>query len=333
MNKFLFFFLLALVSCKDDRDKIIFEHFQKFMTKYNKKYSSVKEFLSRYEAFRRNFHLSLSGPNLSFTTGINKFSDMTQEEFASNYLNLNYGDLANTNFESVTVTKFGAAPPSFNWRNVGRVSHVKNQGNCGACYAFTTIGNLEGLYFAKNGNMTSLSEQMLVDCDTNDGGCNGGLMQDTLDWIKMNGGIMAEKDYPYKGKKGSCKKKESKYVNLKVTGYKKLGKTGKTFECVDENQVKEFLYENGPLIAAMNADHLKSYIGGIFDISQEYCYDSGINHGVVLVGYGTDKTTNMDYWIVKNSWGKNWGESGYFRIRRGVGTCGINCYIMTATIE
>jgi cathepsin F len=259
---------------------------------------------------------------------------MTQEEFAKNYLGLNYADLNKENFEAVTITKFGAAPPSFDWRNEGRVSEVKEQGNCKACYAFTTIGNLEGLYYAKTKVMTPLSEQMIVDCDNVDGGCRGGLMKDTIEWIKSNGGIMAEKDYPYKGKKGlSCKKKPEKYVDLKVTGFKRLGSTAEIFDCVDENQIKEFLYENGPLIAAVNGMFLQDYIKGILDYPSDICSSAYINHGVLIVGYGTEGSTNMDYWTVKNSLGKDWGESGYFRIRRGAGTCGINCYIMTATIE
>ena len=95
--------------------------------------------------------------------------------------------------------------------------------------------------------------------------------------------------------------------------------------------MKEFLYENGPLAVAMNADPLQTYSSGILDVPSSKCPISGINHAVLLVGYGS--TSTMDYWIVKNSWGKSWGESGYFRIRRGNGTCGINCYITTAVIS
>jgi len=334
MNKFLIILLLAFATCKFDVEKIMFIEFQKFIKKYNKNYKSMDEYLAKFEVFKKNVFESFSRSNPTFKTGVTKFSDMTQEEFAKNYLSLNYVDLNKESFEPVTITKFGAAPPSFDWRNEGRVSEVKDQGTCKSCYAFTTIGNLEGLYYAKTKVMTPLSEQMIVDCDNVDGGCRGGLMIDTIEWIKNNGGIMAEKDYPYKGKKGlSCKKKPEKYVDLKVTGYKRLGSTDRIFDCVDENQIKEFLYENGPLIAAVNSDHLKSYTGGIVDVPMEICHYSGINHGVLIVGYGTEGSTNMDYWTVKNSLGKDWGESGYFRIRRGAGTCGINCYIMTATIE
>ena len=117
---------------------------------------------------------------------------------------------------------------------------------------------------------------------------------------------------------------------MKVTGYKKLGSSWSTWSAVDEDEIKEFLYENGPLAIALNADPLQTYSSGIIDLPESKCPSSGINHAVLLVGYGT---SGLDYWIVKNSWGSSWGERGYFRIRRGNGTCGINCYITTALVS
>jgi len=332
MNKFLIV-LFALASCQFDMEKLMFTNFQKFITKYKKNYKSVNEFLARYEVFKRNVHASLSAPKASFTTGITKFSDMTQQEFAKTYLNLNYDALAVVNFEPATVKTTNAAPTSYDWRNQGRVSAIKDQASCGSCWAFATVANLEGLYYANKGVMKTFSEQMLVDCDTQDSGCNGGLMQYAFSWIKSNGGIMYDTDYPYVGEEQTCKSDKTKYADFKVTGYKKLGSTWSTWSCVDEDEIKEFLYETGPLAVALNADYLSSYTGGIVDYTSSKCPYSGINHAVTMVGYGTDSSSSMDYWIVKNSWGKDWGESGYFRIRRGNGTCGINCYITTATVS
>jgi len=329
MNKFLIV-LFALASCQFDMEKLMFTNFQKFITKYKKNYKSVNEFLARYEVFKRNVHTALSAPKASFTTGITKFSDMTQQEFAKTYLNLNYDAMAVANFEPVTVKSTNAAPSSYDWRNQGRVSPIKDQASCGSCWAFATVANLEGLYYANKGVMKTFSEQMLVDCDTQDSGCNGGLMQYSFNWLKSNGGIMYDTDYPYVGSEQTCKSDKTKYADFKVTGYKKLGSTWSTWSCVDEDEIKEFLYETGPLAVALNADYLSSYTGGIVDYTSSKCPYSGINHAVTMVGYGTD---SMDYWIVKNSWGKDWGESGYFRIRRGNGTCGINCYITTATVS
>ena len=330
MNKFLIVLVFALVACQTDLDSLIFQQFQKFIKKYQKKYESINEFLARYEVFRRNVMDTFKEENSLYRTGITKFSDLTKQEFAKIYLNLNYDALAMSNFDPTIVKVSNAAPDAWDWRDYGRVSPVKDQASCGSCWAFSTIANLEGLYYAKKGVMKTFSEQMLVDCDTSDSGCNGGLMQYAFTWLKKNG-IMLDSDYPYTGTKGTCKSDKSKYVDMSVTGYKKLGSSWSTWSAVDEDEIKEFLYETGPLAIALNADPLQTYTSGILDLTSTKCPSSGINHAVTLVGYGTEN--NVAYWIVKNSWGTSWGEKGYFRIRRGNGTCGINCYITTATVS
>ena len=333
MNKLLLVLVLALVACQTDLDSLIFSQFQKFMKKYEKKYSSINEFLARYEVFRLNVIETFKEENPSYQTGITKFSDLTPQEFKRTYLNLNYDAMAMANFNPTVVTVTNAAPDSWDWRDKGRVSPVKDQGSCGSCWAFSTVANLEGLYYAGKGVMKTLSEQMLVDCDTSDSGCNGGLMEYTFTWLKNNGGIMTDTDYPYKGYKQACKSDKSKYVDMKVTGYKKLGKSSSTWSPVDEDEIKEFLYETGPLAVALNANPLQTYSSGVLDKTSAQCPTSGMNHAVTMVGYGYDSSSKLDYWLVKNSWGKSWGENGYFRIRRGNGTCGINCYITTATVS
>ena len=330
MNKFLLVLVLALVACQTDLDSLIFQQFQKFIKKYQKKYESINEFLARYEVFRRNVMDTFKEENSLYRTGITKFSDLTKQEFAKIYLNLNYDAMAMANFEPTIVKISNAAPAAYDWRDYGRVSPVKDQGSCGSCWAFSTVANLEGLYYAKKGVMKTFSEQMLVDCDTSDSGCNGGLMEYAFTWLKKNG-VMLDSDYPYKGTKQTCKSDKSKYVDMTVTGYKKLGSSWSTWSAVDEDEVKEFLYETGPLAIALNADPLQTYSSGILDKTSTQCPTSGINHAVTLVGYGTEN--NVAYWIVKNSWGTSWGEKGYFRIRRGNGTCGVNCYITTATVS
>ena len=329
MNKFLIFLVFALVACDMDIDAIMFQQFQKFIKKYHKKYNSMNEFLARYEVFRRNVMATFE-ENLSYRTGITKFSDLTQQEFARTYLNLNYDAMAVANFNPYIVKISNAAPDSWDWRDKGYVSPVKDQGSCGSCWAFATVANLEGLYYKHYSKMVTMSEQMLVDCDTIDSACDGGLMEYSFTWLQQNGGINNDIDYPYKGVKSTCKKDASKYVNMKVTGYTKLGSSSSTWSPVDEDEIKEFLYETGPLAVALNANPLQTYTGGILDKTSSQCSTSGINHAVTMVGYGTE---GKDYWIVKNSWGASWGESGYFRIKRGSGTCGINCYITTAKVS
>jgi C1A family cysteine protease len=317
-----------------DIDAIMFQQFQKFIKKYQKKYNSINEFLARYEVFRRNVMETFKEENSSYKTGITKFSDLTHQEFAKTYLNLNYDALAVANFKPHIVKVTNAAPAAWDWRDKGYVSPVKDQGSCGSCWAFSTVANLEGLYYKKKkGTMVTMSEQMLVDCDTYDSACNGGLMEYAFTWLQENGGIMTDTDYPYKGYKSSCRSDASKYVDMTITGYTKLGSSSSTWDPVDEDEIKEFLYETGPLAVALNANPLQTYSSGILDKTSSQCPTSGMNHAVTMVGYGHDDASNKDYWIVKNSWGASWGESGYFRIRRGNGTCGINCYITTATVS
>ena len=329
MNKFLIILLFALATCQLD-DTELFHQFQKFIRKYRKNYRSVNEFMARFEVFKRNTISTLS-ENLSYSTGITKFSDLTHQEFAKTYLNLNYDALAVANFKPHIVKVTNAAPAAWDWRDKGYVSDVKDQGSCGSCWAFSTVANLEGLYYKGKGKMVTMSEQMLVDCDTYDSACNGGLMEYAFTWLQENGGIMTDTDYPYKGSKKTCSSVASKYVDMTITGYTKLGSSSSTWSPVDEDEIKEFLYETGPLAIALNADPLQTYTGGILDKSSSQCPTSGINHAVTMVGYGNEN--GKDYWIVKNSWGINWGENGYFRIKRGSGTCGVNCYITTAKVS
>ena len=329
MNKFILALLIALVACDIDVDAIMFQQFQRFIKKYHKKYSSVNEFLARYEVFKRNT-LTTFQENNSYKTGITKFSDLTFQEFSKIYLNLNYDAMAIANFNPYIVKVSNAAPDAFDWREKGYVSPVKDQGSCGSCWAFSTVANLEGQYYKGKGKMVTLSEQMLVDCDTYDSACNGGLMENTFTWLKENGGIMTDADYPYVGYKQSCKSDPSKYVDMTITGYKKLGSSSSTWDPVDEEEIKEFLYETGPLAVALNANPLQTYSSGILDKTSSQCPISGMNHAVTMVGYGSE--SGKDYWIIKNSWGKSWGEDGYFRIRRGTGCCGINCYITTGLV-
>jgi cathepsin F len=234
------------------------------------------------------------------------------------------------NFEPIEVAPTNA-PDSWSWKDQGVVSAVKDQGSCGSCWAFATMANLEGLYALKKGVVKTFSEQQLVDCDTTDSGCNGGLMEYAFAWLKKNGGFNLDTDYPYKGVKQACKSDSSKYVDMKVTGYKQLTSSKTNWNCVSEDKIKDLLYSTGPLAVALNANPLQTYSSGILDLTSTQCPTSSINHAVTMVGYGN--ASGKDYWLVKNSWGKSWGESGYFRIRRGNGTCGINCYITTATVS
>ena len=320
MNKFIFIFIIALVSCNFDINQVMFDKFQKFIKKYNKKYNSVNEFLARFEVFKRNFLNSLK-ENVSNSKGISQFFDLTQQEFTKMYLNFYYDAFAAANFNPYHMKVSNAAPDAFDWRDRGAVGPVGDQGSYGSAAAFAVIDNLQSLYYIKKGKFVTLSQQMIMDCVS-----NTHMVNYIFQWLKENG-IESDADYPYTGRIGTCKADPSKYIDMIITGYKTLPSPA------DEEEMKEFLYETSPLIVGLNGTPLQTYHGGIIDKTSSECPSSGINHLAILVGYGHDSATGKDYWIVKNSWGKSWGESGYFRIKRGSGTCGINSYVMTTTVS
>ena len=321
MNKLVFILIIALVSCNFDKEQEMFQRFQKFITKYNKKYNSMNEFLARFEVFKRNA-MSAIYENEPYIKGITQFSDLTQQEFKKMYLNFNYNAFAFSNVNPYHAKVSNAAPDAFDWRDKGAVGPVGDQEAYTSSTVFVTLDNLQSLYYLKKGNFVTLSQQMIIDC------CVYGtqIIDLIFDWIKQHG-IESDSDYPYVGKKGECKENPSKYIDMIVTGYKKLNYPA------DEDEMKEFLYETSPLIVGLNGTPLQTYSGGIIDKTSSECPSSELNHVGILVGYGHDDASGKDYWIVKNSWGEKWGENGYFRIKRGSGTCGINTYVMTGTVS
>jgi len=208
-----------------------------------------------------------------------------------------------------------ALPDSIDWSQKGAVSPVKNQGSCGSCWAFSTVGSMEGRHQIASGQLQQFSEQQYVDCDKNfgDKGCSGGLMDNGFKYA-MQADICTEESYPYKGKGGSCQTSSCSVGLTKgsVTGYK------------DVDQTEEALQEAvaaGPVSVAVDAVTLfQFYFGGIMSLP---C-GATLDHGVLAVGYG--EQNGKKYWKVKNSWGQMWGEHGYVRMLRGksgAGECGI----------
>lgn len=246
------------------------------------------------------------------------------KEFSQEEINLrrenkeNYINSASKSLNSDPI------PIDFDWRSKGVVSEVKDQGFCGSCWAFSAIGNIEGQNKIVNNILYSLSEQELVDCDNVDSGCNGGYMENAFEELIRIGGLMLESEYPYLGWRFDCKYESSKAI-VKVSDYKFISK--------DEDDIKKHLFEIGPLSAGINAALLNGYFKGIIKPGIIKCNPEKLNHGVLIVGYGYDSKSNLDYWIIKNSWGPKWGENGYFRIVRGEKACGINTYVITSFVE
>jgi len=186
---------------------------------------------------------------------------------------------------------------------------------------------LEGQYAAKYGSIQTISEQELVDCDNNDSGCDGGLMANAFKWLIQEGGEVTEASYPYTsggtGEAGTCELKKPIYP---IKSYDMI-------DCTVESNMQEALYTIGPLAIAMNADPLQAYTGGILDIPTSECDPTALDHGVTLVAYGT-ASNGQAFWVIKNSWGADWGENGFFRIANtGEGLCGINTYVCTCSLS
>ena len=255
--------------------------------------------------------------NSSWTMAVNKFADLTADEFKAlvstpmprKYRGLrNYAHIYNTT----------ANPASVDWSQKGAVTPIKNQQQCGSCWAFSTTGSVEGAWFIAKGSLVSLSEQQLVDCSTAEGnqGCNGGLMDDAFQYIIDNKGITTETAYPYTATGPNTCEAKGKPVAATLT----------TFKDVPANSevALETAIVQQPVSVAVEADQsvFQFYSGGVMDSS---C-GTQLDHGVLAVGYGTD--TGKEYYKVKNSWGADWGEKGYIRLGRGAkfnpsGQCGI----------
>jgi cathepsin L len=252
----------------------------------------------------------------SHTLRINHFGDLTGTEFKQRN-GLFKSHLSNRTLGSTFLAPMNVkAPEKVDWRTEGYVTPVKNQGQCGSCWAFSTTGSLEGQNFKKTGKLVSLSEENLVDCCTAFGnhGCNGGLMDNAFQCIKANGGIDTEESYPYTGVEGPCKFKKAS-VGATDTGFVDVTRE-------DEDALKMAVATVGPISVAIDASHFsfQFFHTGVYD--EPACKPEQLDHGVLVVGYGTYQ--GKDFWLVKNSWGPGWGMQGYIRMSRNKeNQCGI----------
>ncbi|KAK6916616.1 Cathepsin propeptide inhibitor domain (I29) [Dillenia turbinata] len=308
-------------------------HFSLFKRNFKKSYPTQQEHDYRFKVFSANLRRARRHQRLDPTAvhGVTQFSDLTPEEFRRTYLGLKPLRLP-SDASKAPILPTNDLPEDFDWREKGAVTPPKNQGACGSCWSFSTTGALEGANFIATGKMVSLSEQQLVDCDHEcdpeepgscDSGCNGGLMTSAFEYALKAGGLMREEDYPYTGTdRGACKFDKTK-IAASVANFSVVS--------LDEDQIAANLVKNGPLAVGINAVFMQTYVGGV---SCPYICSKRLDHGVLLVGYGSSgyapiRMKEKPYWIIKNSWGENWGENGYYKICRGHNVCGVDSMVST----
>uniref|UniRef100_A0A1I7UMA6 Pept_C1 domain-containing protein n=1 Tax=Caenorhabditis tropicalis TaxID=1561998 RepID=A0A1I7UMA6_9PELO len=294
----------------------------------------------RFGAFQKNFgdieKLNQDGSGVQYS--LNQFSDRTDSEWKSILMNSKFLKFTG-NLTSGLGLKSGRGfrrPDYIDWRNAGKVMSVKDQGQCGSCWAFATIAAVESQYAIKKGTLWSLSEQELVDCEGESSVCNGGYLDKALGWILGNG-LETEDDYPY----SACSHDQC-FLNA-----------GKTRVRVDkgyripanENDIADWVANVGPVsfggyctcrnpvsFCMSVPNSFTSYRNGIYNPSPQECREQSLGgHAMAIIGYGREG--DQDYWIIKNSWGKSWGDQGYMRLARGVNACGMKENVVGPVID
>ncbi|XP_053601745.1 uncharacterized protein LOC128670254 [Plodia interpunctella] len=313
---------LAYVEYDINQAELLFEN---FIRDYNKVYEDAQEKQIRFNIFKEHL-LDINRLNKQHgynVMGINLFTDMSKEEFRNTHHGLifdNNGVPCHKEEMDFELSRDNL-PENFDWRDKGVLTKVKNQATCNGCWAFSTIGTIESQYAIKHGadKLKVLSEQQIIDCVTsNEDGCNGGFMSNALlQLAETQMGVMTAADYPFIGQDGTCQYDQTKAV-VNVTGCADFTNTA-------EEDIKAVLVNTGPLVIGLAGGPLQTYDKGVFT---QCDVDARIDHGLLLVGYGTDENTNKPYWLIKNSWGEAYGENGYVRLIRGNPDCKVGQFML-----
>ncbi|XP_043529776.1 procathepsin L-like [Frieseomelitta varia] len=299
-----------------------------FKMEHNKTYKNdieerfrMKIFMdNKYKIDKHNEDYEMK--KVSYKLKMNKYGDLLQHEFVNTLNGFNKSISTQLRSERPLICLVfspskNVLPTKMDWREHGAVTPVKDQKQCGSCWAFSATGALEGQHFLRTGVLVSLSEQNLIDCSGKNGnhGCNGGATAVAFQYIQDNGGLDKEANYPYEAKNDNCRYDA---VNK--------GASDNGFVCIpvgDEQKLKAAVATKGPVSVAIDASHqsFQFYSEGIY--YEPKCSSQNLDHGVLVVGYGTDEN-GQDYWLVKNSWSEAWGNNGYIKMARNKQNhCGI----------
>jgi len=252
-----------------------------------------------------------------WTMDVNVFADLEEDEFLAQYTGASPPPPSDQ--PTFEVEYSDEVADAVDWVQKGFVNPIKDQGQCGSCWAFSTMGVVESGYAIATGNLVSVSEQQLVDCDGSNDGCSGGWPHTAFDhYLRFNVGVCSESSYPYTGRDGSCSLSSCSIAIAKdvVTGHTDVGMSSAGLKSALSGQ---------PVSVTVNAGQLQFYGNGVVTGT---C-SGQINHAVIAVGYGTDGT---DYFNIRNSWGTNWGESGYIRLGQNGGLQGTACLYQYAPV-
>jgi cathepsin L len=318
----LFIALAMIVACANAAHLLGDEGWKAYKDQHGKTYASHEDAARRAIWAKNTAKVAQHNEEAdqgvhTYRLAMNKFGDWSHEEFLQ-YIGYNKTrNMVRTPGHRFLRPSNFKAPAAVDWRKEGYVTPVKDQGQCGSCWAFSAVGSLEGQHFKATQKLVSLSEQNLVDCSGKYGnqGCNGGLMDQAFDYIKANKGIDTEDSYPYKAEDGKCKFNKAN-VGATLTGYTDV-------QSGSEDDLVAAIASVGPISVAIDASHdsFQLYSSGVYN--EPDCSSTELDHGVTAVGYDTD-ATGGDYYIVKNSWNTNWGQQGYIWMSRGKNNqCGI----------
>jgi len=289
--------------------------FTTWMQKYQRSYNHDIMYY-RYRIFKQNtdFVIAHNAAGKSFQVAMNRFGDLTNKEYRQYFLGFNSSFVFDQS--KVHRESNASAPASFDWRKQGAVTGVKDQGQCGSCWAFSTTGSTEGCHQITKKALVSISEQNVMDCSDSYGneGCNGGLMTQAMQYIIDNKGVDTESSYPYTAADGTCSYNPAN-SGATLTSYTNVN-SGDEGDLIAKNVL-------GPVSVAIDASQssFQFYSSGVYN--EPACSSSQLDHGVLSVGWGSDPTGG-DYYIVKNSWGTDWGMNGYIYMSRNKeNQCGI----------